>query len=500
MLSILGISIFIALFIVFIIIGFYGRRWRKGDLSKLDEWALGGRRFGAMIVWFLVGADLYTAYTFIAIPSSVFSIGAIYFFAVPYVAVTFGIAMWAMPKLWTISHKNGYVTSADFVKDNFNSRTLALLVAIVGIVAELPYIALQIVGMLSVLTVMLSGIANITLIDRLAIILSFIILALFTYTSGLRSSALTAIFKDIIILTSVVVVVVLVAISGDFSTAFTHLSTKYYHLLPLQINAYWSLFLMSALALYLYPHAVTGSLSAKNPKSLRISQSLLPLYGVGLALLALFGILVYANTHAMSFLTTNFPATARGTYVVPALIFFTLPDWLTGFAFLGIFIGGLVPASIMAISQGNLLTRNIIRELKPNISPKTETKISKYSTIIFAFIALGFVFVFPLTYSVQLQLFGGILILQILPSVFLGLITNKLDKYSLMAGLIVGIGTGIYFMEIANKFSTWTTTLLTVNSQLGPLFIGLLALSINLAIVLIGTLIVRSLKIKNKTI
>ncbi|MEM2199884.1 MAG: sodium:solute symporter, partial [Thermoplasmata archaeon] len=135
-----------------------------------------------------------------------------------------------------------------------------------------------------------------------------------------------------------------------------------------------------------------------------------------------------------------------------------------------------------------------------NISPKTETKISKYSTIIFAFIALGFVFVFPLTYSVQLQLFGGILILQILPSVFLGLITNKLDKYSLMAGLIVGIGTGIYFMEIANKFSTWTTTLLTVNSQLGPLFIGLLALSINLAIVLIGTLIVRSLKIKNKTI
>ncbi|MEM3035518.1 MAG: sodium:solute symporter, partial [Thermoplasmata archaeon] len=200
MLSILGISVFIGLFIVFIIIGFYGRRWRKGDLSKLDEWALGGRRFGAMIVWFLVGADLYTAYTFIAIPSSVFSIGAIYFFAVPYVAVTFGIAMWAMPKLWTISHKNGYVTSADFVKDNFNSRTLALLVAIVGIVAELPYIALQIVGMLSVLTVMLSGIANITLIDRLAIILSFIILALFTYTSGLRSSALTAIFKDIIIL------------------------------------------------------------------------------------------------------------------------------------------------------------------------------------------------------------------------------------------------------------------------------------------------------------
>lgn len=490
MLSDLGIGIFIALFVVFVFLGVWGRNYKKGDLSKLDEWAVGGRHFSVWIVWFLVGADLYTAYTFIAIPSSVFAFGAIFFYAVPYVAVTFGIAMWAMPKLWRISQKKGYVTAADFIKGNSKSAILAVLVAIVGIVAELPYIGLQIVGMLSVLSVMLSGIGDITLVTDTALVLSFVILAIFTYFNGLRGATLTAIFKDAIILLSVAIVVIVVASTTNISHAFTLASATghHYNLLPTQFNAYWSLFLMSALALYLYPHAVTGSLSAKSPKVLRTSQSLLPLYGIGLAFLALFGVFVYANPSAMSFLST-YSTKTEGTYVVPALIFYTLPSWLTGFAFLGIFIGGLVPASIMAISQSNLLTRNIIREFKPNLKPAAETKIAKIAAVLFIFLAVGFVFIFPLTYSVQLQLLGGIIILQTLPSLFLGLITDKLHKHALTLGLLVGLGFGFYFMEVANHYSTWTTTLIQTNSEFGPFFIGLFALLANLIVVGVGTLV-----------
>ena len=491
MLSDLGIGIFIALFVVFVFLGVWGRNYKKGDLSKMDEWAVGGRHFSVWIVWFLVGADLYTAYTFIAIPSSVFGVGAIFFYAVPYVAVTFGIAMWAMPKLWRISQKKGYVTAADFIKGYSKSTILAVLVAIVGIVAELPYIGLQIVGMLSVLTVMLQGIGDIGLVTDTALIISFVILAAFTFFNGLRGATLTAIFKDAIILLSVAIVVIVVASTTNIAHAFTLASAvpgHHYNLLPTQFNAYWSLFLMSALALYLYPHAVTGSLSAKSPKVLRTSQSLLPLYGIGLAFLALFGVFVYANPSAMSFLST-YPAATKGTYVVPALIFYTLPSWLTGFAFLGIFIGGLVPASIMAISQSNLLTRNIIREFKPNLKPATETKIAKIAAVLFIFLAVGFVFIFPLTYSVQLQLLGGIIILQTLPSLFLGLITDKLHKHALALGLLVGLGFGFYFMEVANHYSTWKTTLIQTNSQFGPFFIGLFALLANLIVVGVGTLV-----------
>ena len=499
MLSDLGIGIFIALFIVFVFLGVWGRNYKKGDLSKMDEWAVGGRHFSVWIVWFLVGADLYTAYTFIAIPSSVFRFGAIYFYAVPYVALTFGVAMWAMPKLWKVSKEKGYVTAADFIKGYSKSRFLAVLVAIVGIVAELPYIGLQIVGMLSVMTVMLHGIGNIGLVTDTALIISFVILAAFTFFNGLRGATLTAIFKDAIILLSVAIVVIVVASTTNIAHAFALATVTgstyspsppaHFNLLPTQFNAYWSLFLMSALALYLYPHAVTGSLSAKSPKVLRTSQSLLPLYGVGLAFLALFGVFVYANPSAMSFLTSNYNLASRGTYVVPALIFYTLPSWLTGFAFLGIFIGGLVPASIMAISQSNLLTSNIIKEFRPNLKGSTETVIAKIAAVLFIFIAVGFVFLFPLTYSVQLQLLGGIIILQTLPSLFIGLITDKMHKYALSLGLLVGLGFGFYFMEVANHYSTWTTTLIQTNSEFGPFFIGLFALLANLIAVGVGTLV-----------
>ncbi|MHB8360391.1 MAG: sodium:solute symporter family protein [Thermoplasmataceae archaeon] len=495
MLSDLGIGVFIALFVVFVFLGVWGRNYKKGDLNKLDEWAIGGRRFSVWIVWFLVGADLYTAYTFIAIPSAVFAIGSIFFYAVPYVALTFGIAMWAMPKLWKESKKHNYVTAADFIKGYSKSRLLAVLVAIVGIVAELPYIGLQIVGMLSVLTVMFYGVSNLSLVTDLALIISFVILAAFTFMNGLRGATLTAIFKDAIILLSVAVVVIIVATTTNISQAFVLASSAnpknaYYHVLPPAFNAYWSLFLMSAFALYLYPHAVTGSLSAKSPKVLRTSQSLLPLYGVGLAFLALFGIFVYANHSAMVFLTPFFKLKTAGTYVVPSLILYTLPSWLTGFAFLGIFIGGLVPASIMAISQSNLLTRNIIKEFKPNLKPTTETLIAKFSAVIFIFIAVGFVFVFPLTYAVQLQLLGGIIILQTLPSLFLGLITDKFNKHALSLGLLLGLGLGFYFMMVANKFGPWTTTLIATNSEFGPFFIGLFALIANIIVVVFGTMLI----------
>ncbi len=143
----------------------------------------------------------------------------------------------------------------------------------------------------------------------------------------------------------------------------------------------------------------------------------------------------------------------------------------------------------MAIAQSNLLTRNIIREISPKISSKIETQIAKISAIIFIFIALGFVFLFPLSYSVQLQLLGGIIILQTLPSLFLGLITNKLNKYALIVGLLAGLESGIYWMEVANEFGVWKTTLLPINNVFGSIFIGFLALMVNLAIVLVGSLI-----------
>ncbi|TRM73330.1 sodium:solute symporter, partial [Sulfolobus sp. A20-N-F8] len=286
----------------------------------------------------------------------------LYFFAVPYVSLTFAIALLTMPRLWVVSRNRGYVTAADFVKDRFNSRLLAALIAITGVVAELPYIALQIVGMKAVLEMMLLGIGNLALVSEISLIVAFIILAAFTFTSGLRGAALTGVFKDILIWITVISIIVIVPLQyGGFTHAFSVMNAKqlalYSKLSAPLIPAYWSLFLGSALALYLYPHAINGSLSSDDKNKLMYSTALLPIYGIGLAIIALFGVLVYAVPNALNIILT----TKNGALTVPALIVSTMPDWAAGIMLAGIFVGGLVPAAIMAIASANLLVRNIVK-------------------------------------------------------------------------------------------------------------------------------------------
>jgi SSS family solute:Na+ symporter len=486
--------VFVSLFLVFIGLGFYGKYWRRGDQNNVHEWSLAGRKLGTTMVFFLIGADLYTAYSFVAIPSGVFVKGALYFFAIPYVMLTFAVALVAMPRLWTLAREKGYITASDFVKDRFNNKTLAIMIAITGIVAELPYIALQIVGMQAVLTVMLAGYANAQIVQEISLLIAFVILAAFTYTSGLRGATLTAIFKDILVWITVIVVVVVVPISiGGFGNAFKAANSSYVTLPENLVPAYATLILGSALALYLYPHAISGVLSAQSAQKLRKSTSLLPLYGIGLAILALMGILVYAVPDAMKFLS-GFPESSRGILVVPSLILYSLPSWFSGVALLGIFIGGLVPAAIMAMAQANLFTRNIIKEIKPNLSDKSEIRITKISSTVFKFIALGFVFSVPATYAISLQLLGGILIVQILPAVFFGLYTKILKKTPLIVGLLVGISSGILMLELANSFGPLTSSLL--KTAFGPIYIAVISLGINLAISFGGSIIQEKMNAK----
>ncbi len=191
------------------------------------------KKLGTLLVFFLVGADLYTAYSFVAVPSSVFAKGALYFFAIPYVALTFAIALVTMPRLWKISKDKGYITASDFVKDRFNSNTLSILIAITGIISLLPYIALQIIGMQSVLTVMLAGISNSHIVEEISLFIAFVILAAFTYTSGLRGATLTAVFKDILVWITVIVVIIAVPISiGGFGVAFKNIHKQSFVTLP----------------------------------------------------------------------------------------------------------------------------------------------------------------------------------------------------------------------------------------------------------------------------
>src|SRR5947208_16723423 len=140
-----ALLVFVGLFGFVTWLGFAAAHWRKGDLDQLHEWGLGGRRFGTLITWFLVGGDLYTAYTFVAVPALAFGAGAIAFFAVPYTILVYPILFVVFPRLWHVSHKHGYITLADFVRGRFGNRWLALAGTITGSVAGMRYMGLELV-------------------------------------------------------------------------------------------------------------------------------------------------------------------------------------------------------------------------------------------------------------------------------------------------------------------------------------------------------------------
>src|SRR6188768_1816047 len=216
------IVIFTILFLLVSGMGFVAARWRApNDMAHLDEWGLGGRSFGGWVTWFLVGGDLYTAYTFVAVPALVFGAGAAGFFAVPYTVVIYPLFFLILIRLWSVSHRHGFVTPADFVRTRFDSPLLALLIAITGIVATMPYIALQLVGIEAILKAM--GVEG-----DLPLIVAFIILAIYTYNSGLRAPALIAVVKDTLIyLTIIVAVIVIPSKLGGWDAIFGAAEEKF---------------------------------------------------------------------------------------------------------------------------------------------------------------------------------------------------------------------------------------------------------------------------------
>src|SRR5207248_1128388 len=208
MMDLVALSVFIVLFVLVTLLGFLAARWRRGDLDLLHEWGLAGRRFGTVVTWFLLGGDLYTAYTFIAVPALLFASGAIGFFAVPYTIIVYPFVFVVMPRLWSVARRHGYVTPADFVRGRYDSQLLALAVAVTGLLATMPYIALQLIGIQVVIAAM--GVTGTGIVADLPLIIAFLILAAYTYASGLRAPALIAVVKDLLIYVTIFVAVIVI--------------------------------------------------------------------------------------------------------------------------------------------------------------------------------------------------------------------------------------------------------------------------------------------------
>ena len=456
--STITFSVFLFFFLLVTILGFAAARWRRAKaLDNLDEWGLGGRGFGTFIAWFLIGGDLYTAYTFVAVPALLYAGSSIGFFAVPYTIVVYPLIFLFLPRLWSVSHRHSYVTPADFVQGRYDSKPLALAVAITGILATMPYIALQLVGIEVVLQVMGIGTDSDNWFTKdLPLFIAFAVLAAYTYSSGLRAPALIAFVKDALIYIVIFVAIIYLPtqlggwdnIFGTTMDSFDKFNSTNADAIasgaaspkgaippPLLHWAYASLALGSALALFMYPHSVTAVLSTRERSVIRRNAALLPAYSFLLGLLALLG----------------FVAIAAGVQVtnpqqaVPQLFENEFPDWFAGVAFAAIVIGALVPAAIMSIAAANLWTRNIYKAfINRNATHAQEAQQAKVSSLLVKFGALAFVLFVSTTYALDLQLLGGVWILQTFPAIVIGLYTRFFHRWALLAGWAVGMVYGTW--------------------------------------------------------
>ena len=435
--------VFVAFFALVTVLGFVAGRWRRGDLDDLTEWGLGGRRFGAWVSWFLIGGDLYTAYTVIAVPALVYASGAFGFFAVPYTILIYPLLYLTFPRLWAVTRAKGWITAADYVEGRYGNRWLALAVALTGIVATMPYIALQLVGMEKVIEAL--GFSD----SNIAITIAFVILAIYTYSSGLRAPAMIAFVKDIMIYIFVIAAVIVVPLKlGGYGAIFdkagaalalksaaSHKSAGLLLTGP-QVMPFLTLALGSAMALFMYPHSMTGILSASSGTAIRRNAYMLPAYSLVLGFIGLMGYMALAAG-----ITTTNPQEA-----VPLLFLKMFPGWFAGFAFAGIAIGALVPAAVMSIGAANTFTRNVWKPfIDPAIAPKDEAQLAKLMSLVVKVGALIVILTMPTTFAIDLQLLGGVWMIQVFPAVVFGLFTRWFSGWALFVGWAVGmaVGTGL---------------------------------------------------------
>ena len=507
------VGVFVFLFLLVTVLGFAAARWRRAEsLDHLDEWGLGGRSFGTFIAWFLIGGDIYTAYTFIAVPATLYAGSVVGFFAVPYTIVVYPLIFLFLPRLWSVSHRHGYVTPADFVQGRYDSKPLATAVAVTGILATMPYIALQLVGMQVVLEVMGIGTSSDNwFVKDLPLFIAFAVLAAYTYSSGLRAPALIAFVKDsLIYLVIIVAVIYLPSQVGGWGHIFSTVTDTFAANNKANADAiaagaaspqgtvpppaaqwaYASLALGSALALFMYPHSITGVLSTRSRSVIRRNAALLPAYSFLLGLLALLG----------------FVAIAAGVKVdnpqqsVPQLFENEFPAWFAGIAFAAIVIGALVPAAIMSIAAANLWTRNIYKAfIKPDATSKEEAQQSKVVSLLVKLGALVFVLALSNQFAINLQLLGGVWILQTLPAIVIGLYTRWLHRTALLVGWAAGMAYGTWLAYgvplPGDPGSHFGGPLVMFPGTQTKVYIALVAFLLNLLVAVVLTVVLRAMKI-----
>lgn len=428
-----------ALLIIFGVIvfsGFVGIYAGRNVKMNLENWTVGGRKFGIILIWLLMAGEIYTTFTFLGASGWAYSKGAPSFYILIYGTLAYVLSFFILPKLWRIGKKNGLHTQPDYFIHRYNSRSLGILVAIIGVFSIVPYLQLQLQGLGFIVKVASNG----TIRSEIAILLSFVLTCVFVYTSGLRGAAWVSVIKDTLMIAAVFIVGFGVPLIyfGSYGKMFEVLIEKMPEHLVFpgaapHMDVWWvmSTILLTSLGFYMWPHVFGSAFSAKSDKVIKRNAIIMPFYQIPILLIFMVGFTA----------VLVIPGLENGDLSFLSLVNKTYPSWFMGFIGAAGAVTAMVPAAILVLFASALLSKNVYKAgFDPGADDEKVMRLSRFMVIVIMTISLVFALFMP-NELVNLLILGYDGVCQFFPGVIFGLFWKKASKAGVLSGLVAGIVT-----------------------------------------------------------
>jgi SSS family solute:Na+ symporter len=428
--------------VVAVVIGFAAHGRSRMDI---EDWSVGGRRIGGVMLWVLAAGEIYTTFTYLGAAGYAYENGGPVFYILGYGALAYIISFFLLPPLWRYGKRNGLLTQADYFTSRFGSRWVGALAAAIGVVFVVPYGTLQLEGLGDIVTTVTDGKVS----SSTAMLVAFILTALFVFASGLRAAAWTSILKDALLI--VTVLIVGIGLPLKYFGSYSALLNAVQHAHPGDLavpgsSAHGSLgvlwlvstLLLTSMGFYMYPQAFAVTYSARSARAIRRNATWLPLYQILMIVLFSVGFTALLIVPGLKGSDTNF--------ALLDLVNKGEPAWITGLVGGAGALAAMVPAAAIVLAAATLVGRNIYRDLiRPAASPSSVLGVSRVFVLVIMAFSLWVAIASPgLIANLLLTAYDGVT--QFFPAVLLSLFWRRTSKTGVSAGLIVGVGLVLYLV------------------------------------------------------
>lgn len=410
---------------------------------NLENWTVGGRRFGIIIIWLLMAGEIYTTFTFLGASGWAYSKGAPAFYILIYGTLAYTVSFFILPVLWKLGKRHGLHTQSDFFVKRYDSRLLGVLVALVGVFSIIPYLQLQLKGLGFIVNVASNGAIK----ENVAILIAFLLTCAFIYVSGIRGAAWVAVIKDVLMILAVGIVgigVPFIYYGGIGKMFRVIIEQKPQHLIfpgaTSHMGVLWvmSTVLLTGLGFYMWPHVFGSAFSAKSAKIIKRNAIIMPFYQIPILLVMMAGFTALLVI----------PGLKNGDLAFLELVHKTYPSWFMGFVGAAGAVTAMVPSAILVLFASTLLAKNVYKVVfNPRASEEKVMRISRLMVLVITTLALIFAFKFQKE-LVYLLIFGYDGVTQFFPGVVLGLVWKRVTKAGVISGMIVGLGIVYTFIAL----------------------------------------------------